>query len=323
MGEAGAGAQMRFVEWTAGGCLRHAASRSALGQERAGGAAGPPCVTVSVPARSGPCVVRPCLEKLTRNHAWAPQTLGRTAMQWKTRWGGDEDSLRRALVALIAVHAITAATAFANAEATASAANSKELETDARACMDLQGRIVGGSRIVAAMFAYPPFGARWMNSTRTAVTLVPFCRLEGYANPSPRSHSEFEVWLPARAAWNGRFLGVGAGGSMGDVNRPDLIGAVSRGFAAVATDNGHRSAGPRDGNQWALGEWERVVDFGYRAQKLATAAAKAAVSAYYGQPPKYSYFAGCSQGGQKALMAAQHHPSDYDGILAAPGVQLA
>jgi feruloyl esterase len=67
-----------------------------------------------------------------------------------------------------------------------------------------------------------------MNSTRTAVTQTPFCRLEGYANPSPRSHSEFEVWLPARAAWNGRFLGVGAGGSMGDVNRPDLIGAVSR-----------------------------------------------------------------------------------------------
>ena len=237
-------------------------------------------------------------------------------MQLKTRRGGDAVNLLRALVALIAVHAITASTAFANAEATASAANSKELETDTRACMDLQGRMLGGSRIVAAMFAYPPFQARWINSTRTAVTQVPFCRLEGYANPSPRSHSEFEVWLPARAAWNGRLLGVGAGGSMGDVNRPDLIGAVSRGYAAVATDNGHRSAGPRDGNQWALGEWERVVDFGYRAQKLATAAAKAAVSAYYGQPPKFSYFAGCSQGGQKAMMTAQRHPTDYDGILA-------
>ena len=236
-------------------------------------------------------------------------------MQRKTCQGGDE-ALMRAWVALLAFQAITAPTAFANAEATAAAANLEELEADRLACMDLQGRMIGGSRIVAATFAYPPFQARWMGSTRTAVARVPFCRLEGHANPSPRSHSEFEVWLPARDAWNGRLLGVGAGGSMGDVNRPDLIGAVSRGYAAVATDNGHRSAGPRDGNQWALGQWERVIDFGYRAQKLSTAAAKAAISAYYGRPPKFSYFAGCSQGGQKALMAAQRHPTDYDGILA-------
>jgi len=186
----------------------------------------------------------------------------------------------------------------------------------ARKCADLQGLGLGEAKIVTASFAYPPFDARSMSSVRTVVTNVPFCRLEVLATPVSRSHIGVEVWLPAPDSWNGRFLGVGAGGSLGDINRPQLAGAVSRGFAAVATDNGHRSGGPRDGNQWALGEWERIVDFGHRGQAIATAAGKAAVRAYYGQDPKFSYFAGCSQGGQKAMLAAQRYPDDYDGILA-------
>jgi hypothetical protein len=199
-------------------------------------------------------------------------------------------------------------------------ADAPDLTADARACRALQGRRVATAEIVAATFAYPPFNAHWMNSTRTAVTRVPFCRLEGISRPSPRSHVELEVWLPARSAWNGRFLGVGAGGPLGDINRPALAGAVTRGYAAVATDNGHRSAAPRDGMHWALGEWERIVDYGYRGHEVATAAGKAAVHAYYGSAPKFSYYAGCSQGGQKALFAAQRRPADYDGILAgAPG----
>lgn len=191
-----------------------------------------------------------------------------------------------------------------------------DLADDARACRALQGRRIGSTEVVASTFAYPPFGAHWMGSTRSAVTRIPFCRIEGIARPSPRSHVELEVWLPARSAWNGRFLGLGAGGPMGDINRPALAGAVTRGFAAVATDNGHRSASPRDGLQWALGEWERIVDFGHRGQEVATAAGKAAVHAYYGRAPKFSYYAGCSQGGQKAIFTAQRRPTDYDGILA-------
>jgi hypothetical protein len=204
-------------------------------------------------------------------------------------------SLRATLRALVATAASIAAI---DVRAAAPEAKIKEQAADVRKCTDLQGRTLGDAKIVAATFAYPPFGVRWMNSTRTATTETPFCRLEAVANPVPRSHVGMEIWLPARDSWNGRFLGAGAGGSLGDVNRPDLAGAVSRGFAAVATDGGHRSAGPRDGNQWALGEWERVVDFGYRGQSVATAAGKAAVRAFYGKDPEYSYFAGCSQGGQ-------------------------
>jgi hypothetical protein len=44
--------------------------------------------------------------------------------------------------------------------------------------------------------------------------------------------------------------------------------------------------------------------------------AKALIAAFYGNPPSHSYFAGCSTGGQQALMEAECFPSDYDGILA-------
>jgi feruloyl esterase len=61
---------------------------------------------------------------------------------------------------------------------------------------------------------------------------------------------------------------------------------------------------------------ERIKDFGYRAIHLMTVRGKEIASAFYGQRARRAYFAGCSTGGQNALMEAQRFPDDYDGILA-------
>jgi len=55
---------------------------------------------------------------------------------------------------------------------------------------------------------------------------------------------------------------------------------------------------------------------GYRAIHLMTVRGKEIANAFYRQKARKAYFAGCSTGGQNALMSAQRFPDDYDGILA-------
>lgn len=35
----------------------------------------------------------------------------------------------------------------------------------------------------------------------------------------------------------------------------------------------------------------------------------------YGNEPRYSYFVGCSKGGQEGMMATQRYPALFDGIV--------
>jgi feruloyl esterase len=53
---------------------------------------------------------------------------------------------------------------------------------------------------------------------------------------------------------------------------------------------------------------EKVVDLVYRAVHEMTEKSKAAVRAFYGQAPQWSFFEGCSSGGREALMEAQRFP---------------
>ena len=65
-----------------------------------------------------------------------------------------------------------------------------------------------------------------------------------------------------------------------------------------------------------FGHPERIKDFGFRAIHLMTVRGKEIANAFYGQKARKAYFAGCSTGGQNALMEAQRFPDDYDGIMA-------
>jgi feruloyl esterase len=116
------------------------------------------------------------------------------------------------------------------------------------------------------------------------------------------------------AGWNGKLQGIGNGGFAGLIDFMQLGVAVSKGYAATATDTGHEGT-PIDA-AWALGHSEKVVDFGHRGIHEMTRVAKEAVRTFYGKSVQRSYFAGCSDGGREALMEAQRYPADYDGILA-------
>ena len=167
--------------------------------------------------------------------------------------------------------------------------------------------------------------------------LPAFCRVTATLTPTSDSNIKIEVWLP-ETTWNGRFLGTGGGGFQGVITYNELALGIQGGFAATNSDLGTGSSGcsplycGSDGNMGnplaiafgdpaspatgLFGHPEQIKDFGYRAIHLMTVRGKEIANAFYGQNANRAYFAGCSTGGQNALMEAQRFPNDYDGILA-------
>jgi feruloyl esterase len=128
------------------------------------------------------------------------------------------------------------------------------------------------------------------------------------------------IALPIKG-WNGRFQGVGGGGFSGG-NPNALRQPVAAGYAAGATDTGHEGGS----GSFALDangrlNWMLIRDNAYLGIHEMTVTGKALAEAFYGKPPRYSYFNGCSTGGRQGLMEAQRYPDDYNGILSgAPAI---
>lgn len=140
--------------------------------------------------------------------------------------------------------------------------------------------------------------------------LPALCRVEATLRPVNDSDIKIEVWMPA-AGWNGKLEAVGNGAWAGSISTGPMANAVLAGYAAVSTDTGHTGGAAT----FIVGHPEKLTDFAYRAVHEMAVAAKAMVTAFYGNGPKYSYFVGCSTGGRQAMAAAQRYPADFDGII--------
>jgi len=146
--------------------------------------------------------------------------------------------------------------------------------------------------------------------------LPPSCQVSATMTPTSDSSIKVQVWMPTQR-YTGRYLGTGNGGYAGGFFQSELAAGINNGFATANTDMGTGSCLAAGVNADACtGHPEIWKDFGWRSTTLMTQFAKALIQAFYGNPPTRSYFAGCSTGGQQALMEAQRFPSDYDGILA-------
>jgi len=117
----------------------------------------------------------------------------------------------------------------------------------------------------------------------------------------------FQVLLPA--SWNRRAAQLGGGGWNGTV--PRLNGTeLNEGAVTYGSDSGHQARG---GNDWTLNE-EAVKNLAYMQMKKTHDAAMVIVKRVYGEPPRFNYYFGSSQGGREGLMVIQRYPEDYDGI---------
>lgn len=146
-------------------------------------------------------------------------------------------------------------------------------------------------------------------------SVPPFCRVSAVLTPTADSLINIEIWMPS-ADWSGRFLGIGNGGYAGNyaVAVPAMVSGVQSGFAVATTDMGTAPSANNNADT-LVGHPQKWIDWGHRATHLMTVIGKQIVQAFYAQGPRYSYFHGCSTGGQQALMEAQRYPEDYDGIL--------
>ena len=158
-----------------------------------------------------------------------------------------------------------------------------------------------------------PAGTFTPPSAKPIENLPAFCRVAATLAPTADSAIRIELWMP-EAGWNSRFEGTGNGGFAGGLASGTLAGELRRGFAVVNTDMGMHPPAGSDASAF-VGHPEKWADWGYRSTHEMTVAAKLLVKAYYEAAPKYSYFSGCSTGGEQALMEAQRFPDDYDGIL--------
>lgn len=139
--------------------------------------------------------------------------------------------------------------------------------------------------------------------------LPAYCKVEGIIEPQ----IGFELRLPL-TGWNGKYLQQGCGGMCGWINMGACEDALARGYATANTDMGHKGSPAWAG--WAWRSPQARVDFAYRSTHLLAKAGKALVESFYGKPPAYAYFRGCSTGGRQGLIEAQRYPDDFDGIIA-------
>jgi len=136
-----------------------------------------------------------------------------------------------------------------------------------------------------------------------------FCRMAYTVDKEVR----VELWMPV--AWNHKLVAVGNGGLAGQIGYAAMVKPLQSGYAASSTDTGHQTAANTDG-EWALGNYERVLNFADRGTHLMAEADKIILNAFYNAQPAHAYFNGCSQGGHESMIEAQRYPADFDGIIA-------
>ena len=186
-------------------------------------------------------------------------------------------------------------------------------------CEDLKDLTLPDTTItLATSINPPPDFISPTSSFGSAVISLPFCRVVAVSKPTSDSIINFEVWMPT-TGWNGKFNGVGNGALGGGINYPAMKTSLIRGYATASTDTGH--IGASNDASWALTVTphqyhpEKVIDWGHRAIHMMTVASKTIVNSFYGTGPHFSYFTGCSGGGQQGVSEAQKYPYDYDGIV--------
>ena len=166
------------------------------------------------------------------------------------------------------------------------------------------------------------------NGTVTGATYVTaptgnYCQVSATVAPE----HDVQVVLPDN--WKSRYLQTGGAGFDGNVPDAAALAAggafaasgndlVANGYVVTADNGGHRGAA-HPGASFAV---DRGLTLSYASGKIFDThlVATALMQKYYGQPARYNYFSGCSNGGKNASVAAANYPDWFDAIIGGDGV---
>jgi len=162
-------------------------------------------------------------------------------------------------------------------------------------------------------------------TTITSAAYIPAAgAVPGYCELNATVAPQTDITVRMPDLWYQRYLQLGGGGFDGNI--PNLASPamnfnknpLAHGYAVAGSNGGHRSAA-YPGASFAV---DRGLSLSYASGKIndTDVVARAAIQTYYGKPAKYRYFAGCSNGGKNASVAAAVFSDDYDGIVAGDGV---
>jgi hypothetical protein len=163
-------------------------------------------------------------------------------------------------------------------------------------------------------------------ASETASNGIPYCLVKVLVPEA------IHIWvgLPTGGNWNQRLQSEGGSVYAGMNTVP---ASMASGYVGITTDTGHTSIfsdpsiAPLDGS-FAMSSpghpnTQLQIDYAYRSIHQMAVIGKQLIQAFYGVPPSYSYFNGCSTGGRQGLAMAQRYPGDYNGILAgAPAIHF-
>lgn len=183
------------------------------------------------------------------------------------------------------------------------------------ACLALPGQALSDAKVTAT---------KWYDAD-AALGTPGLCQVLATRAP----YLDMEVVVPD--GWSGRLWQQGGGGFDGSIPSALTLDATGHltalnlavqkyGAVYAASNGGNRSmvpdqAGPLVFVNGTPEGAQSAKDFAYASLDTTQQVARAVVSKFFAQSPKYSYFNGCSNGGRNAYIAAERWPDRYDGIV--------
>ena len=175
----------------------------------------------------------------------------------------------------------------------------------------------------AALASVPIAGGKVTSAKYTA----PAGASAGYCEVAVTLGAQMDIVARLPDGWKQRYLQVGGGGFDGTVPRFDTPpgsvvwsrqNPVDNGYVVVASNGGHRAS---DYPEAAFSSDPGMMMI-YAGAKVyeADRVGRMLTERYYGAAPRYRYFAGCSNGGRNASVAAAYYSENYDGVIGGAGV---